>query len=250
MKRVILLILFPLRACLAMYAGNAVAPDMPETGLFAKRVRNIGTRVAYTYDHTVAQPLKFSKPGSTKWLTTNQSSLEKQGVSFGATLGNQIELYASLGRLAFKPSGVLDHFSLTQARQSSAYFGGGGKVILVFFGNSTMGIDAKYHGTPSMLYNGLNKLSFKGVLHNWQLSFTLGREFGWFNPYVGFAFETFRSKLHQQQAPSDWAINLEEDNPWLCILGVGVAKNKLGYLNIEGRLIGEFALGLRASLSF
>ncbi|PCI76942.1 hypothetical protein COB21_03695 [Candidatus Aerophobetes bacterium] len=237
-------------SCFAMYAGNAVSPDMPEDGLFSRTNSNTVYHLSYTYDHTLDRTIKFLPPLETTWIQASSTSLRKNGANIGISFGNQLELFGSLGSLNFSSSPIIDYFDLYKKKEDNLYFGGGANVILVFFRQCTMGISAKYHASSQSLYQKEDDLEFKGMLQNWQLSFTLGREFIWINPYVGFAFDSLKCHFYNAQASNLAKISLEEFNPWVCVLGIGLVKNKLGYLNVEGRLIGEMAFALRASLSF
>lgn len=234
----------------AMYAGNAVAPDMPETGLFSKERQNTGYRLAYTYDHTLERDIKFLPPGKKDPLQGSQMSIRKNGGDACISLGNQLELFGSLGTQNFSSGSIFDYFDLHKRSEDSLYFGGGASAILVFFRQCTMGIGAKYHASSQTLFRKTDGAEFKGMLENWQLSFALGREFSFINPYVGLAFDSLKATFNELGASNSQNISFEENNPWVCLLGVGLVKNNMGYLNVEGRLIGEMAFSLRASLSF
>ena len=91
--------------------------------------------------------------------------------------------------------------------------------------------------------------------NEWQVGLSFSREIGIFVPYIGLAYSSMDSRLNHLPSASVFTPKLENqtiDNrePFILCLGVGLTKGQVFAINIESRIIGEQAIAFFADLRF
>ncbi|NRA90350.1 MAG: hypothetical protein HRU43_04400 [Simkaniaceae bacterium] len=137
----------------------------------------------------------------------------------------------------------------------------GGRIILVYWEEMVMGVNALYSGSfmrvSYILENGEpRKTSGARYKYNeWQIGIGFSRDIGPLTPYVGLAYASMNSNLYNIPNDPNQMFQIEDEElenrkPFILFLGLGLTKGKNVSLNLESRLLGEKALSLSGNIRF
>lgn len=262
MKTLILLLTFAFTPLFALYNGNPSEPDMPEIGIWISSHEWWGIKLGYEWDMTSQKKIKVrERVTSIRERFDCYSSLKNEGV-LTFNVSDRFEVYGKLGvmklELSHRPT---DMTRLDYRSDNQLLWGGGGRVVLVYWEEMVLGVNALYSGSSIQINeiteNGKPRLAsgarFK--YSEWQIGISFSREIGLFNPYIGLAYSSFNSSLYN--IPKDARFfraiadeNLEAREPFILLLGTGITKGKNISVNLESRLIGEKAISLTGNIRF
>ena len=254
----IFLLLFFTTPLVALYNGNPSLPDMPEQGLFTRGDQCFGVKLGYELDATFSKRVKFDveQQGSKiKDLLDTYHSTKQLGV-ITFNLIDRFEIYTLLGSMKLKMSQRPFKGSYVEYEtDNELIWGVGGRVVLVYWDEVILGVNARYNGS----HLDLSRLTINGTplatsdakmeYHEWQVGMSFSREIGPFIPYLGVAYASMHSDLKNLPIFANAErIELKNRNPFLLLLGVGMTSGKVMNLNLEVRMLGERAL--TASMDF
>lgn len=253
-----------------LYNGNPFAPDIPELGVHISNENWWGIKIAYLLDDTFWKGVNFSDPqkvlalGSEKMIGdfSGKCHLKKNSAVLTFNIIDRVELFTHLGTMNMNITSPLkDQMTLLYQSKNQFFWGVGGRVILVYWEEVVMGVNALYQ-SASLKMNSLsvnqNPLPPKGAnisYKEWQVGLSFSRAIGIFVPYIGLAYASMDSRLNHLPGPSASIPKLESqkiDNrePFIVCLGVGLTKGQAFAINIESRMVGEQAIALFADLRF
>ena len=246
----------------ALYNGNPSAPNMPETGVWISTDDWWGIKLGYEWDQTFDKRVKVKeRHSSIRDRFDTYFSLKNQG-TLTFNVSDRFEFYGKLGvmklELAQRPTNTarLQYFTDNQLIWSV-----GGRIILVYWEEMVMGVNALYSGSfmrvSEILENGTTRRTsgarFK--YNEWQIGIGFSREVGPFVPYIGLAYSSMHSDLYN--IPEDLRFffqvsdeELENRQPFILFLGVGVTKGKNISVNLESRMLGEKSISLSGCFRF
>ncbi len=245
----------------ALYNGNPSSPMMPEEGLFLFKDSWFALKVGYEWDDLFNRrlTLKSRNPGIDRKVQT-YAAMSHLGV---ITLGfnDRVEIYGALGGIDadihYDPKEKVHlkcHIDMQFAWDI------GGKVILAYWGNVQLGIDAKYlQFNPDIDRISVNQVPQdpkKANYHyrEWQLGLSASYRQSWWMPYLGINYADVRVQCRQFQAVASWMNTqkwaFKNRFPMGCFLGCGFSLSKGFVMNAELRLVTEMALTLSGDFRF
>lgn len=261
MKRIIFLIFFSF-PLFALYNGNPAEPAMPELGIWISADDWWGIKLGYQWDQTYEKRIKVEERISSVRERFDQYFTRKSEGLLIFNVSDRFEFYGKLGvmklDLSQRPT---NEVKIDYHTDNQFLWGVGGRVILVYWDEVVMGVNALYSGSfmriSEIIENGSSRRTsgarFK--YSEWQIGISFSREIGIFNPYMGLAYSSFNSRLYN--IPDDPKFpgtianeDLEMRDPFIILLGLGLNKGKNISVNLESRFIGEKAISLTGILRF
>lgn len=261
MKRLILLIFFTF-PLYALYNGNPSEPAMPELGLWISSDDWWGFKLGYQWDQTYEKRIKVEgRVSSIRERYDQYFSRKNEGLLI-FNVSDRFEVYGKLGVMKLDLSQrPINAVKLDYHTDNQFLWGVGGRVILVYWEEVVMGVNALYSGSfmriSEIMENGEPRRTsgarFK--YSEWQVGISFSREIGIFNPYIGLAYSSLNSRLYNIPDDSRFTTtianeDLENREPFVLLMGLGLTKGKNVSINLESRLIGEKAISLTGALRF
>jgi len=259
--KIVCFILFTVPLC-ALYNGNPSLPDMPERGLWAAGDEWWGIKIGYELDSTFSKRVKIKeRQSSVKDLFDQYKSSKQLGV-FTFNIIDRFEIYGLLGAMKLKMAQrPVQNVRLEYETDSQMIWGIGGRVVLVYWEEVIMGFNARYNAAhldlDRVIQNGVPRNPHGASMHyhEWQIGASFSREVGRLIPYVGLAYASMSSCLKSLPNSSAFTFNPDEEelqnrNPFILLIGVGMTGGKVLNLNLETRMIGEVSLTVSTDLRF
>lgn len=244
----------------ALYNGNPSLPDMPERGLWAAQDDWGSFKLGYELDGTFSKRVKVKQRRSSRKDLFDEYRSQKQLGVLTFNLIDRFEIYALLGAMKLKFSQrPVRTVRMQYQTDSQLIWGVGGRVVLVYWEEVILGVNARYNAShldlDRIFQNGIPRRP-KGAnfhYHEWQVGVSFSREIGPFIPYIGLAYASMHSRF--KNLPKGLPFNpkneeFENRNPFLLLLGVGMTSGRAINLNLEARMVGERALTASADLRF
>lgn len=233
---------------------------MPERGLWATGDDWWGIKVGYELDGTFSKRIKIKKrKSSIKDLFDQYQSLKQFGV-LTFNIIDRFEVYGLLGAMkidmAQRP---VRNIRVEYETDSQLIWGVGGRVVLVYWEEVIMGINARYNAShlkiDRLIVNAIpqNPKSANMHYHEWQVGGSFSREIGNMIPYIGLAYASQHSYLRSIPNTSVYSFRdekIKNRNPFVLLFGLGMTSGQAVNFNIETRLVGEMALTGSADLRF
>jgi major outer membrane protein len=233
---------------------------MPERGLWATGDDWWGIKVGYELDGTFSKRIKIKKrKSSIKDLFDQYQSLKQFGV-LTFNIIDRFEVYGLLGAMkidmAQRP---VRNIRVEYETDSQLIWGVGGRVVLVYWEEVIMGINARYNAShlkiDRLIVNAIpqNPKSTNMHYHEWQVGGSFSREIGNMIPYIGLAYASQHSYLRSIPNTSVYSFRdekIKNRNPFVLLFGLGMTSGQAVNFNIETRLVGEMALTGSADLRF
>lgn len=253
------LLLTPL---LGLYNGNPSAPDMPEEGIWISNDDWWGIKLGYEWDKVFEKRSKVKeRQSSVRDRFDTYTSVTNQGV-LTFNMSDRVELYGKLGVMKLGLGQCpIDGVQLAYQTDNQFLWTIGGRLILVYWDELVMGVSALYSGSfmriDQILENGASRdasgARFK--YNEWQVGIGFSREVGPFIPYIGLAYSSMHSNLYNIPADPNFAFRiadeeLENREPFVLFIGIGLTNGKKVSLNLESRMIGEKAITLSGDIRF
>ena len=262
MKKWLFLCFFVSFPLFALYNGNPSAANMPELGLFVSNDDWWGIKLGYEWDNTFDKRAKIdNRQSSVRDRYDSYASIKNQGV-LTFNVSDRFEFYAKLGvmklEIAQRPT---DALRLQYFTDNQLLWTVGGRIILVYWEEMVMGVNALYSGSfmrmSEILENGATRRT-SGARYKyseWQIGVGFSREIGIFVPYIGLAYASMHSELYNIPNDPNFAFRVANEDvvnrePFILFLGVGLTKGENVSVNLESRMVGEKAISLSGSLRF
>ena len=256
-----LFVIFIFSSLSALYQGNPTLCEMPEEGIFLSPDCPIGFKFGGRFDYVLKKELVLDNLSPVNPKLSNAFSYQSYVSTITMNIIDRVEMYFSLGSMdanfLYRPNpGTYVDFDLG----NHFMWIGGGRVILLFWNDSVMGVDAKYMSSSppceAILQNGIPRDAGGSFHYNeWQIGITLSYTIKSLIPYIGFAYSSSSASLHG--VPN----NKSTDAPILSevfqtkghaalVAGTSVSKDKILDVNMELRTIGEKAFATSVNLRF
>ena len=145
--------LFPFGILSALYNGNPSFPMMPEKGMFISKNCFVGVKVGYEFDEVYDRKLHLVGQGLPHiHKSVNEAHLRTNLGVVTLNLRDRVELFTTLGTLSssFKHHPV-EEFKISYHSVNHFTWGGGGRVILAYWGDVQLSINASYLSCDSPL---------------------------------------------------------------------------------------------------
>ncbi len=235
---------------------------MPELGLWVSNDDWWGVKLGYEWDNTFDKRVKVeNRQSSVRDRYDIYASFKNQGV-LTFNVSDRIECYAKLGVMKLKiTQRPINTTHLQYFTDNQLLWTIGGRIILVYWEEMVMGINALYTGSfmrmSEILEDGVMRRTFgtRYKYNEWQIGIGFSREIGIFVPYVGLAYASMHSNLYNIPADPNFAFHVADEKvvnrePFILFLGVGLTRGKNVNINLESRMVGEKAISLSGSLRF
>ena len=256
---VLLFFSFPL---FALYNGNPSLPGMPELGLWISNDDWWGIKVGYEWDDTFEKRVKIDdRESSINDRYDTYCSIKNIGVLTFNVI-DRFEMYGLLGAMKLDLSQrPIKGTRLQYQTDSQLMWGVGGRIILVYWEEMIMGVNALYCGSHlivDQIFDNDIPRSASGArlkYYEWQLGVSFTREIGPLTPYLGLAYSSMRTNLYNIPIDPSFSFqvaneDLENREPFILLLGLGFSKGQFVSFNVETRLVGEKAVTLSGNIRF
>ncbi len=245
----------------ALYNGNPAFPMMPECGFFIGKNSCFSLKAGYEWDDVFNRKLQIK--GHPDHVHRKVPTSELLG-NFGVvTIGvaDRVELYSTLGALSSdfhqrpRPGTTVKFKTNDQWAWSI-----GGRVILAYWGDIQLGVDAKYFCySPEVDHLRVNASTVHGSgagfhYREWQVGAGVSYRSTLFCPYAGVKYSNVRSKFYHLNAIQaiypHKHFTLENKYPMGLFIGLGLCLKKGFDLNAEARFLDETAVTVSSDFRF
>ena len=239
----------------ASFVGNTDSPAYLQEGIFISDDSPVNIRAGGSFYVLWDKNLQFEQ----KYREESYKNLKIPGEGVFALLGinikERVTLYTNIGGLQLKPKFEYqnDTYSLTSKRDP--YYEGGAKAVLLEFGDTSFGVDAKYnyfHGKGKTAEK--NSILLQGsptfTLHEWQLSCGLTQKMHFFYPYLGITYQNADLRIKNVESLPDNVLKMHRRHKAGVFLGLSLSTGSKFALSGEIRLINETSAYINGELRF
>lgn len=245
----------------ALYTGNPGSPGIPEEGLFLSKESWLRIKAGYEYDHVQNRKVKILRQNAMQLRKMHTAKLVSNFGTFTASINQRLDLYFVLGKTQVEIAHKFYAQGPNVAYKAHSHFawGGGGRAILVYWGDTQIGLAASYRAVRPDLYAILidqeSHLSQKAKMFcsEWQVSMGLYQRFSYFIPYVALQYADFQGKMRKlPQLPAFFTsqFSFKSQHPFGLALGCALTNQRGLDCNFEARFFHENAYTLSAEISF
>ena len=226
------------------------------SGIFERRMK-LDTRGHDARDKNNNKAPKYRRARDLKNLKYQYS----QG-AITANLINRIEAYVSVGTMQVKiEDRPMKGVQLKYTSDWDVVFGAGARGILIYWGESLLGVSALYMRTcpsiDSVRQNGRSRPPKGANIHydEWQVGVSASRPFGWAVPYIGIGFGKATVKVRDFKKDPAFTFRprnqtFENRTPAMLFFGVSLTPHRIVVANFEGEVIGEYGVSGSIDLRF
>jgi hypothetical protein len=248
--RLLFALLLPLSG-FALYNGNPSLPMMPERGVWISKDAWVGLKVGALVDWVYDCPLEGHGH--------NYQSLGEWGV-LTLNFSDRVELYTTLGTLSCSWHQSQEGSSISYQTGSDFAWGIGGRALLAYWGELQLSLNAAYEQASSPLSH-LNvdgqSYSIAGAsidFNPWQIGAGVSYRCGWLVPYIGVDYLNLTLEAEELRSIA-FLIPRERSfftapQPWGLFFGFGIAPPVGVNLNLEARILSEYACSASADFKF
>lgn len=246
----------------AIYNGNPSQPNMPELGIWISNDDWWGIKLGYEWDNTFEKRVKVEeRHSSIRDRFDTYNSVTNFGV-FTFNASDRFEVYGKLGAMKLELAGrPTDNVKLLYTTDNQLCWAVGGRIILVYWEEVVMGVNALYKGAfmkvTQIFENGAvrNAEGARFKYGEWQVGLSFSREIGPFIPYIGVAYASLFSTLYNVPEDPNFSFVVQDEEldnrqPFILLLGLGLTQGKSVGLNLESRLVGEKGVSLSGTIRF
>ncbi len=222
----------------AMNLENPAIVEMPEQGLFISPNAFLGFKAGYGFDR--AKEITFTAKEDAKDLK-HFSYLSHEG-SLTCNLNNYVEIYGAFGKFS-KSSFRLDGQSFASDGNWLGKIGG--RALIIFWGNTSLALDAKFlkSGALSFSLENTNEEKFSSEFNAWQAGIGITRKFSWVAPYIGGAYAKYQLCFNDREE------YMNHDH-FIGVVGMSLFNQNAIVMNAEMRFFAEFGLGATIQMRF
>ena len=262
MKKWSFLFLFFSFPLFALYNGNPSEANMPELGILISPDDWWGMKVGYEWDSSFDKRVKIEqRKSSVRDRYDTYATLKNQG-TFTFNVSDRFEGYVKFGVMKLEISQrPTDTIRLQYFTDNQFLWTVGGRIILVYWEEMVMGVNALYSGSfmrvSEILENGATRRTSgaRYKYNEWQIGIGFSREIGIFIPYAGLAYASMHSNLYNIPDDPAFSFRIEDEDvenrePFILFLGLGLTRGKNVSVNLESRMVGEKALSLSGCFRF
>jgi hypothetical protein len=247
----ILLFSFLPMSAYALYMGNPDSPEIPDEGMFSLKETIFDVKVGYQGEYCVDRKLAH----------VQQFSQTAQAGAVTLNFFNRCELYGVCGSSQIDVTQTPQNGFLLEYETDPRFFWeAGGKMVLIYWGDSRIGVDAKWmQSTGDLRWVTLNQetlpegnasLSYR----EWQVGLGISHRIERLIPYLGVTYSAARARLQHLDSLAflfpDGHVAMKERQPFSLVVGCGISAQRALEMNIEIRMIGESAGSIAANLQF
>jgi len=244
-----------------LYAGNPGSPGIPEEGLFLSRESWLRIKMGYEYDHVQNRKLKVLRQNALQVKNIPKAKLTSNFGTFTASINQRLDLYFELGKTQAEFTQRLYPQGPNISYKSHSHFawGGGGRAILVYWGDTQVGLAASYRAVRPDLYAiVVDQESYlpqktKMFCYEWQVSMGLYQRFSYLIPYIALQCADFQAKIrHLPPLPifPRGYFSFKGQHLFGLVLGCGLTNQRGFDCNFEARFFHEKAFTISADVSF
>ena len=235
---------------------------MPEIGIWISSDDWWGIKLGYEWDNTFEKRIKVEERITSIRERFDVYSTRKNEGALIFNVIDRFEVYGKLGTmkldLSQRPTNTV---KVDYHTDHQFLWGLGGRIILVYWEEMVMGVNALYSGSymhlKEIVENGTPR-STSGArfkYSEWQVGVSFSREIGIFNPYIGVAYSSLNASLYNIPNDPNFSITISDEDletrePFILLLGVGLTKERNICVNLESRLIGEKAISVTGVIRF
>lgn len=245
----------------ALYTGNPGSPGIPEAGLFLLKESWFRIKMGYEYDYVQNRNLKMVRKNARQVKKMPTAKVTSNFGTFTASINQRLDLYFQLGKMQTELVQRLYAQGPDISYKAHSHFawGCGGRAVLVYWGNTQLGLAASYRALRPDLYAILvdqkSYLPQKTTLfcYEWQVSMGLYHRFSYFIPYIALQCADFQGKIRDLPLlpifPKGY-FSFKSQHLFGFVLGCGLT-NQHGFdCNFEARFFNEKAFTVSADVSF
>lgn len=258
----VLLLFVPQGKLLCLYNGNPTFPMMPERGAFISKNAWLGVKGGYEFDDVYDRKLQLVGQGlpDVRKEVQVSDSMSQFGV-LTLSFGDRVEIFSTLGTLCLD---IMHHpyknEKVSYKTKSDFAWGVGGRVLLVYWGDVQLGVNASYVASDLSLSSikvnsqPYSKEGSEVDFREWQVGIGASYRWNWFIPYLGVDYSDYRARFQYLDSlralfPSRH-VTFKDRYPMGIYFGFGLSPERAVNVNFEARLINENAITASADFRF
>lgn len=261
MKKTCWLLLFFGSVSFASPVNNPAAPKMIEEGLYFQCPTWYNFRIGY--EGNFVRDGRMEMQNESKDIDGYQQDTNSGTFTLG--LQNRFDFYGTVGAYRTKAAWRIKEFddSFSRIQLETHYnlsWSAGVKGIFFEWGNTTLSAGSRYSNISSNLLwltkNGVPQSADHGKLKykEWQIDLAISHKIDFLIPYVGVQYNNTHIMIFNEDviiAPNENnKIQLKGKEHIGLNLGCAITAKKYFYLNLEGRLINEYAFTVSGEFKF
>lgn len=244
----ILIAILSMTSLHALYMGDPAEPLLLDAGFFIPTESIVSLKAGYQGDVVWNRSLKASGQPFDRF-----EILMNQGV---ITLGfiDRLELYGSVGSFSAEFWNHSSNMMVKYQTETSLTAGGGVRIVLTQWDNTTLGIDGKYqYAAPDIDWTTVHGFLVENnadlSYQEWQVGLGLSHTIDIFTPYIGATYANVHANLKHEGASLPYlkAVNRHKFG---MALGCSLSSGRKVDLNIEVRLFDEQATIISGNIKF
>lgn len=244
-----------------LYTGNPGSPGIPEEGLFLSKESWLRIKAGYEYDHVQNRKVAVISQNAVQVKKMHTAKLLSNFGTFTISINQRLDLYIALGktRAEFAHRFYFQGPDITYQAYNNFAWGGGGRTILAYWGDTQVGLAASYRSIRPDLYiiRVDQELFFpqrtKIFCSEWQVSMGLYHRFSYFVPYIALQYADFQGEIRGLPRVLTFYkrhFSFKNQHPFGIALGFGLTNQRGFQCNFEARFFEENAYTLSADVSF
>ena len=245
----------------AAYVGNTSAPGVLQTGLFSVHNRLINVTSGYISDIVWDKRIRPSdQPDYVSLDKVDEFEIRSNWGTFSLIFLRRLQIYTYLGvskeKMDWTNKPDFDETSEVKTRNHFSYCVGG-KVILLQFLQTSIGLDVQYFSLPSsndvvQRIKNLNLPFEMGSQYlkvkEWHVALGIASKIGPLGPYAGAKYMKMRLRV---KSDNDFpTLKFCNRNNWGTFVGCSLNLSNNFYVNVEGRFLDEYAFAASATAAF
>jgi hypothetical protein len=244
MKKFLFLIFFFMGSLSALYIGNPVTPAIIYEGIIISDLIPVSARLGFLGNFLLEK--KFTFPNT----AFKNSSIEGDFYLAQTTLNffDRLDLSVSGGLSKVEFSSNFMSSDIKEKSDFGYALRAGAKLIIFHVKSVSLAFDGNYFlakAKKAAFLDLNNNAWFR--LQQWQASFSLSTELGYFSPYLGGVFNSSRFKINQINS---FTINGVEKENLGVFMGLTFTTHSYFLINLEGQFYSETSFAINAELRF
>ncbi|GAB4186859.1 MAG: hypothetical protein Tsb0015_05000 [Simkaniaceae bacterium] len=229
---------------------NIAAPHLPEKGFFFPENSFIGFKTGYFLDHARNQHFDLEEScNRSDFVKIGSFSYWMHGGSLTFNINDFVEIYGLFGKAKVSLTQKFSNLKTKYGSNFEWFGGGGGRATIIFWKNTTFGMDAKYFQSLPMKLSGDlkgQKNSAAEHLRSWQVGAGLSHRLGFFIPYIGGIYTKYHLKVGRSKQDlitiSEKKLRFVNHRNFSLAGGFSFSSPKIFLMTVEGRIFGEEAI--------
>ncbi len=240
----------------ALYLGNPAEPQIMDQGFFFSQDALFTIKVGYQGDFVLNRRLRAEGPSGHR-IDRFEYQMNQGVITFNFL--DRLEAYGSVGAFntTFWHRPPPDSALREVTSHDSWTAGGGLRALLMQWGHTALGIDAKFqYGRSPARWISVSGVGYGTHAHltyrEWQTGIAVSHTIDWFTPYIGATYSNVHADINGLKHSTYPYSHFKMRNPahFGLVIGCTLSSGKKFDLTGEAHMVDELAFSLTGNLKF